>query len=162
MFARMRKHLRDVARNALNDLHLAGHPVPTLDALADALAAYVWDECGRLVYIQAPGEPRRTGRERDRQLNGAEAVERVARNAADYRLTRWTPEFIAEMQRLGAVGGSISRRPPTKATTANLDRLAALPPGLTVAEQAEALDLSPATVKRLRNALRERDVERTS
>ncbi|MEV7633615.1 hypothetical protein AB0N64_14545 [Microbacterium sp. NPDC089318] len=153
----MRKHLRDVARNALNDLHLAGRPVPTVDALADALAAYVWDECEHLVHIQAPGEPRRTGRERDRMLNGAEAVERVARNAAAYRLDRWSPDYIAEMQRLGGIGGQRSRRGPTW-TDADLDALAALD-GLTVDEQAVRLDMRPSMIKRMRRALADRDAK---
>jgi hypothetical protein len=158
MFARMRGHLRDVARRALNDLAKLGHPMPTPEALAAALAAYVWGECERLVYVQAPGEPRLSARGRAAYLDGAEAVDRVSENVARYAL-RDPGEpvaYMAEMQRRGGNGGRAGkRRPEWERDPGKLDALAALD-GMTAATQAARLGVSERTISNMRHALRER------
>jgi hypothetical protein len=153
MYARMRSHLRKLARLALNDRAKAGHDAPPVDDLAEALAAYVGQECRRVVLDVAPGDPRPSSREQHARLTPT-ALERLTLDAARYVLDRWTPDYTHEQQRRGGVGGSRSRRGPTKATAANADKLAALPPGLTVAQQAEHVGVSERTIKRMRRAQR--------
>lgn len=151
MFARMRSHLRRLARRALNDRAKAGHDAPPPDALAEALAAYVLQECPRAVLDVAPGDARPSSREAHARLT-PEALERVTLGAARYVLDRWSADYIAEQQRRGSVGGTRSRRGPTW-TPEDLAALAALQ-GLTVTEQAAQLDRPPRTIERMRRALR--------
>lgn len=58
------------------------------------------------------------------------------------------------MQRIGSVGGKISKRVPSW-TDADLDTLLALE-GMTVTQQAAHLDVSMSTIDRMRRALRQR------
>jgi len=151
MFARTRSHLRKLARRALNDRAKAGHDAPPVDALAEALAAYVQHVAPHVVLDVAPGDPRPSSREQHARLT-PEAVERVTQSAARYVLDRWSADYIAEQQRRGGVGGSRSRRGPTW-TAEDLDALAKLD-GLTVAEQAARLERPERTIKRMRRALK--------
>jgi len=154
-FERVNLHLRRLARRALNDLHKAGEQLPDRATLAAGLALYVFEELPRLLRNQAPGETPPSGYDRWAWLDD-DAVRRVAASAARYQLERWTPDYIEEQQRRASVGGSRSR-PPLGIwdDPANLDALAALD-GMTTAQQAEALGVSPATIDRGRKRLRER------
>jgi hypothetical protein len=163
MYARTRKHLRRLARRVLHDLAMADRPMPTPEALAEALEAYVWDRLDRHVYFQEPGEARRSRRERLVMLDGPEAVERVSGNAARYALR--DPDeparYVAEMRRRASVGGSKSkRRPEWERDPSKLDALAALmaaEPHLTVSKLADRLGVSPRTITNMRAVLRKRD-----
>lgn len=148
MFKRMRFYLRKLARRALNDLAKAGRPIPEIPELTDALATYVWDEFLNLIYVPEAGG-QGLGRSRFRYLNGDDGVQRVAASAARYTLEHWSADYIQEQQRRGAAGGRRSHRGPSKATPDNRAALAGLSPGLTRAQQAQALGISESTVKRL-------------
>ncbi len=150
IYSRMRSHLRKLTWRALNDQAKAGHDAPPVEVLADALAAYVSQECPRTMLDVAPGDPRPSSRQAHARLTPG-ALERLTLGAARYVLDRWTPDYIQEQQRRGARGGSTSKR-GSKWTVADLEFLAANPG--TVAAQADALSTSAATVKRMRAALR--------
>jgi len=152
MFRRMRGHLRETARRALNDLARARQPIPEAEPLAEALAALVWDEYRDLIQYREPGSPP-LGRARFAFLDD-EAVERVAASAARYVLARWSPDYIREQQVRGAKGGRRSRRGPSKATLANVARLRELE-GLSAAKAAAELGVSVSTVYAMRRTLRE-------
>lgn len=81
-------------------------------------------------------------------------VETMAENAATAVLRDWNPEWIREQRERGRRGGKISKRLP-EYDDADLDALAALR-GLTVAQQAVALSVSPSSIDRMRRALRNR------
>lgn len=153
LFGRMKFHLRKLARRALNDLSKTGQPIPSCEALADALAAYVWEQHTVLVFIREPGEGP-LGLQGPRWLDGDGAVRRVAWSAARYTLEGWTPDYIQQQQARGAKGGRNSRRGPTKTTGSGLARLRELD-GLTVAQLAVAMGMSESSVKRLRKQERE-------
>lgn len=151
IYARTRSHLRKLAWRALNDRAKYGHDAPPLEVLADALAAYVLQECPRILLDFAPGDPRPSSRATHARLAPG-SVERVAAGAARYVLGRWTADYIREQQRRGAAGGRASSRGPTWSTN-DLDALRKLN-GMTVAEQARRLDLAHSMIKRMRTALR--------
>lgn len=123
-----------------------------------ALERYLEQQCWHLVYHHEYGEQREPQRLRrtylDQSRSGKGAIESVALSSARYALTTWSPDYITEMQRLGSVGGKISKRAP-EWDDADLDALEALK-GLTVAQQAVQLGVSHSTVDRMRRALRER------
>jgi len=155
IYARTRSHLRKLAWRALNDRVKAGHDAPPVDALTDALAAYVLQECPHIVLDFAPGDPRPSSRQTHARLT-LEAVQRVTAGAARYVLERWTPDYIREQQRRGAAGGSASSRGPTWTPEA-LDSLAALmaaEPHLTREQLADRMGLCLSMIKRMRSALR--------
>lgn len=153
LFARMNWHLRRLARRALDEWFVHGHDAPTVDDLAAALAAYVWDEHRKLIYYREPGGDS-LGRAAPRWLAGDGAVRRVAASAAGYALRRWNPMDVMRRQLASAAGGRKSRRGASKATEANIARLRKLD-GLTVAEQARELNCSERTVYSMRARLRE-------
>lgn len=82
-------------------------------------------------------------------------IETMADAAATAVLRDWSPDWIREMRARGATGGRNSKSPGPTWTDADLDALAALD-GMTVSQQAVALDVSPSTIDRMRRALRQR------
>jgi len=138
----------------LNDAHVTGHAVPTVDELAALFAERIHERAA----VWHPYD----GRGGAHAGLSYDAADKLAEDAAVHVLRDWSPEWLDAQRERGRRGGERSRRGPSAATPANLDRLAALPPGLTVAEQAGMLHLSRATVKRLRHALREQDADRAS
>lgn len=158
MFDRVNIHLRRLSRRALNDLAKTGHPEPTLDALAAALAAYVWELCGDLVYMQEQGEAHGSSRELGAQfLDGAEAVERVTYSAARYALR--TPgehsRYMRDLQRRASTGGTKSKRKPEWVRDPTLLEKLARHDGKTIPQQAAAMGVSVSTIKRMRADLPE-------
>jgi hypothetical protein len=119
-----------------------------VEVLADALASYVWEEHGGLIFYREPGGAP-LGRAAPRWLDGDEAVRRVAVSAASYSLRRWNPTRVMRHQLWSAAGGRKSRRGPSKATAENARLLAHLmetEPHLTVPQLASELDVSERTV----------------
>ncbi len=127
------------------------------DLLVLALESYLREQCWHLVYFQDYGEQREPQRLRrtylDESRSGLTAIESAARSSARYALESWSPDYITEMQRLGRVGGKISKRKPTW-TDADLDALAALD-GLTVSQQAKRMCVSMSSIDRMRRALQQ-------
>lgn len=158
LFDVVRFHLRRLCRRMLNDRGRDGQEAPAFDLLVLGLERYLEQQCWHLVYQHDYGEQREPQRIRrtylDQSRSGLTAVESVARSSARYALDNWSPDFIHEMQRLGRIGGKISKRVP-QWTDADLDRLAALE-GMTVAQQAAHLDVSMSSIDRMRRALRQR------
>jgi hypothetical protein len=155
LFDIVRLHLRRLSRRVLNDRCRDGLEPPSEQLLAEALESYVRQQLWPLIYHHDYGDQREPNRVRRTYLDDSRnAVESVARSSAAYALTTWAPEYIQDMQRLGAIGGRISKRKPSW-TAADLDRLAALE-GRTVAQQAAELGRSRSSIDRMRRALRER------
>lgn len=154
LFDVVRLHLRRLCRRVLNDRCQDGLEPPSHDLLAEALERYLEQQCWHLVYFQDYGDVREPQRVRQTYLDGERAIESGAWSCARYALDTWSPDWILEMRRRGAVGGRTSKRPPTW-TDADLDALAALH-SLTVKQQATRLGRSPSTIDRMRRALRER------
>lgn len=152
LFARMNWHLRRVARRALDQWFIHGHDAIDVEQLGAALAEYVREEHGRLVYYREPGEGP-LGRTAPRWLDGDGAVERVAMSAASYALRRWSPTNVMKQQLRSAAGGRKSRRGATKTTPQNAQRLATLlaaEPHLTVKQLALRLDMKERSVYTLK------------
>lgn len=158
LFDVVRLHLRRLCRRVLNDRGRDKAVLPDHDLLVLALERYLQQQCWHLVYHHDYGEQREPQRLRrtylDESRSGLTAIESVARSSARYALDTWSPDYIHEMQRLGSVGGKISKRTPSW-TDADLDALAALE-GQTVAQQSAALNVSMSTIDRMRRALRKR------
>lgn len=154
----VRLHLRRLCRRVLNDRCRDGVEPPRPYLLVLALERYVQQQLWHLVYHHDYGEQRAPQRLRRTYLDGSRsgqgAIRSVAVSCARYALTTWSPDYITEMQRLGKLGGQISKRVPSW-TEADLDRLATLE-GLTVAQQAAQMGFSMSTVDRMRRALRQR------
>lgn len=131
----------------LNDAHVTGHAMPTAADLAALFAeriherAVVWHSCD--------------GRGGAHAGLSYDAADKLAEDAAVHVLRDWSPSWLDAQRERGRRGGQRSRRGPTW-TLADLDALAALD-GLTVDEQAARLGKSPASIKRMRHALRDRD-----
>ncbi|KAA9131159.1 hypothetical protein [Microbacterium caowuchunii] len=154
LFDVVRLHLRRLCRRVLNDRCCNGLEPPDHDLLVLALERYLEQQCWHLVYFHDYGEQREPERVRRTYLDGERAIECVALSCARYALDGWSPDYIREMQRIGGVGGKISKRPP-KWTEADLDALAALARS-TVRQQAVHLGFSESTIDRMRRARRER------
>ncbi|MFG6502515.1 helix-turn-helix domain-containing protein [Microbacterium sp. P05] len=158
LFDVVRLHLRRLCRRVLNDRCRDGLEPPEHDLLVLALEGYLREQCWHLVYHHDYGEQRAPQRLRrtylDESRSGLTAIESVARSSARYALDTWTPDYTREMQRIGSVGGKISKRKPTW-TDIDLDLLALLD-GLTVPEQAKHMGVSHSTIDRMRRALRAR------
>jgi hypothetical protein len=158
LFDVVRLHLRRLCRRVLNDRCREGLEPPEPGLLVLALEGYLREQCWHLVYFQDYGEQRAPQRLRrtymDETRSGLTAIESVARSCARYALSKWSPDYIREMQRIGSIGGRNGKRPPSW-TADDLDGLVALE-GLTVKQQAKLLGRSPSTIDRMRRALRER------
>lgn len=158
LFDVVRLHLRRLCRRVLNDRSRDGLEPPNAYLLFLALERYVEQQLWPLVYHHDYGEQRAPQRLRsthlDESRSGHGAIYSVALSTARYALSTWTPDYIHEMQRIGSVGGKISKRVPSW-TDADLDALLALE-GMTVAQQAVALNVSMSTIDRMRRALRQR------
>ena len=150
-YTRLQSCLRAVGVRALADLTVDGMLPPECDELSEALENFAWSNYRDVIHVQEYGEPR-DGGARGWSFTDEDGVTSAARQAAEAALgtLSWSSEGRAELKRREQVGGAKSRRGPTKATEANLARLEALPDGLTIAQQATRLDLTEATVKRLR------------
>lgn len=159
---RVQFHLRRLSWRALNDIAKRGAAEPTVDELATALITYVWDELSKLVHEEEPGAGR-IGRDRVQFLDGSEAVDRVAYNAARYALRNpgEAARYMAEMQRRGSKGGAKSKRGRDwgEDEIRSLQRLMISRPGLTVKQQAVELRLSLRTTERVRAELRKRELD---
>lgn len=158
LFDVVRLHLRRLCRRVLNDRCRDGLEPPQPYLLVLALERYVEQQLWHLVYHHDYGEQRAPQRLRstylDESRDGHGAIYSVALSTARYALSTWTPDYTHEMQRLGKIGGKISKRAPMW-TDGDLVTLAALD-GMTVSQQAVALDVSPSTIDRMRKALRSR------
>lgn len=153
-FDRVNLHMRRLSRRVLNDRTLNGAPIPDHETLRLAMHEYITTELGHFLVHREPGSTAATPPIQHARLVDA-ASDRLARSAASYVLRSWSPDYIAEQRRRGAVGGRASRRRPTW-TPGQLADLQALE-GLTVAQQAAQLGLNSATIKRMRSTLRQRD-----
>lgn len=158
LFDVVRLHLRRLCRRVLNDRFRDGLEPPAHDLLVQALERYTEQQLWPLVYHHDYGEQREPQRIRrtylDESRSGKGAIESVAISSARYALTTWSPDYITEMQRLGKIGGKISKRKPAW-TDDDLDALAKLE-GQTVTQQAPQLGVSPSSIDRMRRALRAR------
>ncbi|MFK3678694.1 hypothetical protein ACI2IP_13260 [Microbacterium sp. NPDC090218] len=123
-----------------------------------ALERYVQEQCWHLVYHHDYGEQRAPQRLRrtylDESRSGQGAIRSVAISSARYALDTWSPDYIREMQRLGSVGGKISKRPATW-TDADLDRLSNLAHLPNMRARAEELGRSLRTTERMWSALQQ-------
>lgn len=148
------RHLCRVGLRALNDVALAGALVPPDETtLAEALDIYLDRHVAHLFWFPAPGDAARTRFEKWSSID-LDARERLVDYAARAILDTWGPDWIADRRERGRRGGQTSRRGATW-TFDDLDRLACLD-GLTIAQQAEELDVSRSTIDRMRRALRDR------
>lgn len=154
-YAKIASCLRAVAVRALGDLTSSGQSVPSVDQLAEALEAFAERRYRDLLYSQAPGEPRASGVFRWCRVDPDELARAATQAAARALKARtWSPAGRDDLRVRAAAGGAKGHRGPSLVTDANLARLRSLPAGLTVAEQADRLGLSIATVKRLRQLSR--------
>ena len=160
LFDVVRLHLRRLCRRVLNDRCRDGLEPPAHDLLVQALERYLEQQLWHLVYHHEYGEQREPQRLRrtylDQSRSGLSAIESVARSSARYALSTWSPDYITEMQRLGRIGGRISKRKPAW-TDDDLDALANLE-GQTVTQQSAQLGVSPSSIDRMRRALRQRQI----
>lgn len=96
---------------ALNDAHADVFAPPTVDMLADALRAEIENRLDHLIsWWPDPGEHR--GFVRWAYLS-PEGIDRLVVIVATDLLEVWSPTWLAQQRRAGAVGGSRSRRGAT-------------------------------------------------
>jgi len=158
----LRSYFDALVFRMLNDREQAGHARLTLDdarVLADALDAYARDYLsGWLLPFDPYARPSRF--ERFAYVDEV-ALDRLCRAVAMSQITDWSPDWIRQRRAWGRKGGRPPGQPSRAAASdpAKLDALAALiaaEPRLTGPQLAERLGVSPSTVDRMRQALRER------
>lgn len=159
LFDVVRLHLRRLCRRVLNDRCRGGLDSLDHDLLVQALERYVEQQLWHLVYHHDYGEQRAPQRLRrtylDESRSGMTAIESVARSSARYALDTWSPDYIREMQRLGKIGGKISKRPATY-NDADLDQLAKLAHLPNMQARADALGRKLRTTERMWSTLQQR------
>lgn len=155
-YMRLAVYLCDLTWRVMNDRHLANSIQPTRPELEQALRLYIDRYQRKFVNDHDDPQAKRPAFHRFRYIE-TEQADYLAASLTTSLLRDWTPDWIEERVRRGRAGGlAHGPRKATKATPAALARLAALPESLTRQQQADALGLTLATVKRLGAQLRER------
>lgn len=141
------RYLTTWGYRTLNDLDGAGYAPPSHDDLADLFERRVRERAKTYdTYYSNRGHG----------ISFAD-IETMADAAATSVLRDWSPDWIRKTREWGATGGRKSRpsEPGHADSDADLDALAVLK-GMTVAQQAVALNVSPSSIDRMRRALRNR------